>query len=288
MNSGRLARKAMLWLWPAQVWKPYDETARKIGLDRLYLLLSFDCDTPEDAQATAKLDPWLRERGINAAYAVPGEQLFGGAEVYRAIAERGGEFINHGAAPHAEWRGNRYWSITFYNQMTPEQVVSDIQRGHEIVEQVTGKKPLGFRAPHFGHFQSPEQLALQYRTLKSMNYRFSTSTLPISGLRCGPVYSVDGLYEIPLSGTYRNPTRILDSWSQIISPYQPFVKDSYARLLKSTVSALVGRKMVGVLNYYVDPAHVADSHSFRHALEYALEHGIEFISYRELLERVSI
>jgi hypothetical protein len=288
MNIARLARKSALWLWPDRAWKPYDTMARRIGLDRLYLILSFDCDTPEDAQAASKLDPWLRERGLKAAYAVPGKQLEDGAELYRTIAEQGAEFINHGAAPHAEWRQNRYWSITFYHQMTLEQVVADIRRGHEIVEYITGQRPLGFRAPHFGHFQAPEQLALQYRTLKELKYHFSTSTLPISGLRYGPVYEINGLYEIPLSGMYRNPTRILDSWSQIVSPQQPVVKDFYASLFKNTVSALVKRDIVGVLNYYVDPAHVADSTSFRDGLDYALQQGIQSISYGELLERVTL
>src|SRR5512145_1700011 len=174
----RIARKAAIALWPMRVWRRYDQQARRAGLDRLYLILSFDCDTPQDIEAVKTLHPWLRERGFKATYAVPGAQLAQGREVYRALAEQGADFINHGALPHMEWRDDRYWSITFYNQMSAQAVIADVQRGHELVQQVTGRQAVGFRAPHFGHFQHPEQLDLLYRTLRDLDYRFATTTLP--------------------------------------------------------------------------------------------------------------
>ena len=61
-------------------------------------------------------------RGIRASYAVPGAQLDKGAAVYRSLADAGAEFLNHGSRPHAEWRGDRYYGITFYNEMSTEDV----------------------------------------------------------------------------------------------------------------------------------------------------------------------
>src|SRR5215212_2912524 len=94
----------------------YAEKAKEAGVDRLTLYLTFDCDTDEDAKAALELDPWLRARGIRAAYAVPGAQLQRAADCYRILKAAGAEFLNHGASPHTEWKGDRYVPITFYNQ----------------------------------------------------------------------------------------------------------------------------------------------------------------------------
>ena len=61
--------------------------------------------------------------------------------------------------------------VTFYDQMSAAEVEADIRRGHETVTKVMGEAPRGFRAPHFGSFQSPNQLALIYRVVRDLGYR---------------------------------------------------------------------------------------------------------------------
>ncbi len=262
----------------------YSRLARAQGFDRLYVILSFDCDTPEDIPAAEQLDAWLRARNIPATYAVPGAMLQQGSEVYRRIADTGAEFINHGALPHAEWRDGRYWSVTFYHEMSPAEVRADIRRGHEIVQQVVGKTPVGFRAPHFGLFQLPEQRTILYSALRELHYQYSTSTMPELAYQSGPVIDVNGLCEIPLSGSYASPLQILDSWGHVESPFHPVAKDEYADLFIQTVERLLALNVCGVLNYYVDPAHVQLSPAFYRAMEFLIERNVPSIQYGQLLE----
>lgn len=265
-------------------WMRVARKLRQVGIDRLYFILSFDCDTPEDAEASVKLDAWLRERNIKATYAVPGEMLEKAPDVYRQIADNGAEFINHGGLPHAQYKDGRYHSITWYHEMSPEEVSADIKRGHEIITRVIGYEPKGFRAPHFGHFQQPHQLKLQYDTLKSLGYTYSTSTIPEAIFHHTPIYHTDGLYEFPVTGTFKNPMRILDSWGNIPDPYHPTVTDVYAQKLIATVKTLSKWRIPCVLNYYVDPAHVVHSASYYKALETLLSLGGVSLDYSDLMQ----
>jgi peptidoglycan/xylan/chitin deacetylase (PgdA/CDA1 family) len=262
----------------------YGRLARLQGFDRLYIVLSFDCDTPEDIPAAEQVHAWLNERGLKATYAVPGAQLQQGADTYRRLLDRGADFINHGARPHAERRDGRYWSMTFYNEMTTDEVIEDIKKGHRLCQNILGCTPVGFRAPHFGYFQSPAQREVMYSVLRNLGYEYSTSTLPEYGLIHGPVVDEAEIKEIPLSGSYQDPYTILDSWNYILSPYEPVLKDDYANLFIQMVSQMKSMGVTGVLNYYVDPAHVIRSGSFYKAMEYLLENKIESMHFNQLLE----
>ena len=234
-----------------------------------------------------KSHAWMRERGMKATFAVPGEQLEQGADIYRELANQGADFINHGALPHTEFRDGRYWSITFYNKMEPEAVVEDIKKGHEIVLDVIGKAPKGFRAPHFGHYQNQQQLRLIYDTLRPMNYRYATTTIPAVTSRYGPVGIVDGIFELPLTGTFYWPWRILDSWGKLESFHQPKITAEYAHLLTQTVDRLQTTSVPALLNYYVDPAHVYQSKSFYQALEYLHHQKIPMLQYGDFLDLIT-
>jgi peptidoglycan/xylan/chitin deacetylase (PgdA/CDA1 family) len=264
----------------------YGRLARLQGFDRLYVALSFDCDTPEDIPAAEQVHTWLSKRGLKATYAVPGAQLLEGAQTYRRLLDMGADFINHGARPHAEWRDGRYWSATFYNEMTTDHVIDDIRQGHDICTQVLGRAPVGFRAPHFGYFQSHEQRDVMYSVLKELGYAYSTSTLPEYGLRNGPVVQENGIKEIPLSGSYADPVTILDSWNYIISPNEPYLKDDFADLFIQMVDQMRVLEVTGVLNYYVDPAHVVKGRAFYRAMDYLIQNQIESVYFYQLLEIV--
>ena len=248
--------------------------------------MSFDCDTSEDIPAAAEIHSWLKTRGLNGVFAVPGKLLQEGAETYRKMAAEGAEFINHGGAAHTEWREGRYWSITFYNQMTSAEVEADIRQGHEIVKDVISKPPNGFRAPHFGHYQNPEQLQHIYRILESLDYQYATTTVPRFLISNGPAYRVGKLREIPISGTYSSPLKILDSWTNLQSPYAPEITKTYSEAFIASVRQLLKAEIPGLINYYVDPAHVAKSPFFYEALNYCLDANIPFLTYSTFLDMI--
>ena len=262
----------------------YGEKARQQGFNQLYLLLSFDCDTPEDILPAEALFSRLSDLGIQSVFAVPGAQLKEGAKTYRRMADNGANFINHGSLPHAEWRDDRYYPVTFYNDMTSQEVVEDIKQGDSILKDTIGFSAKGFRAPHFGTFQLHEQLQLLYQTLKDLGYYFSTSTLPALAFSTGPVISVDeGMYEIPLSGSFSFPETILDSWNYVQDYFDPKVKMVYADLLIETVDKLLSLDVVGVLNYYVDPFHVYQTEAFDRVLKYIVKKKIKTVVFDDLI-----
>jgi len=266
------------------LFRAYGQLARAQGFDRLYVLLSFDCDTPEDIGAAEQLDMWLRARGIARTYAVPGAMLQQGASVYRVLADAGAEFINHGERPHTEWRDGRYWSVTFYHEMTRAEIQQDIREGDRIFREVLGRAPFGFRAPHFGNFQQSEQRAIIYDTIRELGYHFSSSTLHSFAFDYGVLFNVGDLYEIPLSSSFAQPQRLFDSWSYIESPYHPVVTNEYADLFIQTVDRLLALRVPGVLNYYVDPAHVQPSRAFFRSIEHLLKRQVPTIQFEQLLE----
>ncbi len=269
-------------------WRAYGRLAAAQGLDRLYLVLSFDCDRPEDSDAVERVDAWLTGRGIPRTYAVPGAVLTAASGIYRRLAENGACFLNHGGRPHAEFREGRYWSITFYDRFDDRQAAEDIQAGHDAVTKVTGQTPVGFRAPHFGLLKTTEQREKIYGPLRRMGYRFSSSSLPELALDAGPVIDVGGLVEIPCSGSWAWPTVVLDSWSHIRDPHDPFVTPAYGEALAETALRLAGMKVGGVLNWYADPSHLIEDETFPRALDRVLAAGVRPVGFEELIERARV
>jgi len=97
--------------------------------------------------------------------------------------------------------------------------------------------PVGFRAPHFGYFQAPEQREVLYSVLRELNYEYSTSTLPDMD-SAWPGGEREWDQRIPLSGSYVDPFTILDSWNYVVSPSKPELKPQYADLFMQTVDKL--------------------------------------------------
>jgi peptidoglycan/xylan/chitin deacetylase (PgdA/CDA1 family) len=264
----------------------YASLCRACGVDRLYLILTFDCDTDGDITAVADLDRDLRRRGIAAGYAVPGAQLEKGGEVWRGVADAGAEFLNHGGRAHAEFRDGRYWPVTFYEQLTEAEVIADIQLGDRLVRNVVGRAPEGFRAPHFGSFQQPEQLRLIYATVQKLRYRYCSTTTPATALSKGPVVDVGhGLAELPTMGSYRNPTTLLDSWTYLSDRTQYALRDEYYELFAETVQRMSEQRLPGLLTYYADPSHVAGQRPFARALDVIAKYQVPTLHGRDAVRR---
>ncbi len=263
----------------------YIELGSRLGLKAPSLFLSFDCDTDLDAAAIEPVHKFLHSLGIKATYAVPGAQLLKDPSPYRRLAQSGAEFMNHGGRPHAEFDGNRWVGTTFYDKMTPADVEADIRLGHAIVTEVIGAPPLGFRAPHFGCYQSSEQLALLHRTAAALGYRYCSTTLPSYGLAKGPAVDIDGMVELPCFGSIRNLETILDSWTYLTDRTHYALGDDYFDLMKETVDLFVERRVPAILTWYADPCHVLDQPPFMRAMETIAKHGIPSYSGSELATR---
>lgn len=264
----------------------YAELSAAAGVDRLYLILTFDCDTDGDITVVGDLDRDLRRRGIVAGYAVPGAQLEKGAAAWRAVADRGAEFLNHGGRAHAEFRDGRYWPATFYEQLGPADVAEDIRLGDRLVREVVGRAPQGFRAPHFGSFQNPDQLDLIYRTVQPLGYTYCSTTTPATALARGPVVNGGhGIVELPTMGSYRNPTTLLDSWTYLTDRTNYALGDEYYELFAETVERMTAERLPGLLTYYADPSHVFGQRPFERALDVIARHHVPSLLGRDAVRK---
>lgn len=256
--------------------------ARAAGFGQLYLFLSFDCDTDLDIPASRDVHDFLASIGIRMTMAVPGTQLQNGAATYSDLAGKNVEFMNHGFLPHAAWSEDRYVSITFYHEMTSDAVAEDIRNGHSAVTKITGRPPAGFRAPHFGLYQEPEQLTLVYQTARELGYQYCSTTTPIAGHRYGPAYDADGIIELPTFGSARAPTTILDSWTYLTDRRDYALGDQYSDLMIETVDIMRRYNIPGILSWYADPCHVAGQVPFQRAMRYIADSGIQSLSGTEV------
>jgi hypothetical protein len=266
-----------------QAFDSYVAAARKLGLDRPCLFLSFDCDTDLDATAVEDVHAFLESLGINATYAVPGSQLLKSPEPYRRIANRGAEFMNHGGLPHAEWNGEQWVGITFYDSMAQEEVEADIRRGHDIVTEVIGTAPVGFRGPHFGCYQKPEQVALLHGVAACLGYQYCSTTIPSFGLSRGPAYETHGMLEFPCFGSARHPETILDSWTYLTDRKKYALGNIYQELMVETVDFIIENNVPAILTWYADPAHVIGQETFYEAIRHIASSGIASFSGRNLV-----
>jgi hypothetical protein len=262
----------------------YRRLSERCGLDRLYLILSFDCDRPQDAEAALEVHARLMDMGICAAYAVPGELLHRGADIYRRIAATGAEFLNHGHRWHMYFDelSGIYESCFFYDQLPRYVIEQDVIQGDKDVMDVIGTRAKGFRTPHFGTYQTESQLRFLHHLLERLGYVYSTSTSPGFGLCYGPAFRRYGLVEMPVSGRGESPFDILDSWSCFAAPGRRLGPDDYRRGALGLAERLSGG--AGLLNWYCDPSHVLDQPIFFETMR-ELTKVAEPITFAEYLAR---
>lgn len=268
---------------PAILLRHYSYKAAMQGVDGLYLILSFDCDTDKDIEFVSHVADILNNMGVKAVYAVPGQLIERGARVYRELLEANNEFINHGYREHTIIENGQYVSTLFYDRLDEAEIIKDIRKGDKVIRDVLGIAPCGFRVPHFGTFQSKHHLVFLHRILKEMGYLYSSSTVPLYAFRHGSIHNVGGLYEIPVSGCYDMPITILDSYSFRCAPGRSVSEQDYVVQFKKMVDFFTKRNLPGVLNYYADPSQVYDFDGFYEAVSYAVNKGAQNTTYCNLL-----
>lgn len=272
---------------PRFFWTRYSNLARSQGFDKLYLLLSFDCDTPADAEASAKIDRWLVKNGIQRSYAVPGTMLETNPDIYKKIHDAGAEFLNHGYLPHTELMDGVYRSTTFYEQMDPSDVVADVRKGHATVLRVLGRPPAGFRAPHFGMVSQKTKRDVIQPVLRDLGEIYSSQSTPFTAIINGPVWRENGWPEFPVIGSANAPFSVLDSFSYLENPAIRKVSPRFSQAFRETAESLINWEINGLLNFYVDPSHVVDDPGFLDTLGVLREQGIESLTYTQAMELTS-
>lgn len=112
-------------------------------------------------------------------------------EIVRMIADAGHELASHG------------YGHQRIPELTPRTFGADVARSIEIIEGITGKRPLGYRAPYFSFTGEP----WFYPALADMGFVYSSSVLPARGVHAGlPDHPIEpcavpgtSLLEIPIA-----------------------------------------------------------------------------------------
>ena len=266
--------------------KRYLNKSKKFGVNGKYFILSFDCDTEKDIEVVGEVHQRLADLNITPSYAVPGELLKKGASEYEKLKNNGAEFINHGYLSHTSYieSSNSYLSTLFYDKLNKDEVEEDIINGHNNFFDIFGEYPLGFRTPHFGTYQKSEQLNFLYGVLKKLNYSFSSSTTPVTGMWSGAIKKTSqGIFELPVSGSYDYPARILDSWGFRFSPTRKLNENDYKEQFKKMMMFFNDPNTTGIFNIYADPSQVYDWDIFFECI--SMTSNLTNISFSELIKK---
>ena len=270
--------------FPNYLWSKY--LKRCSSIERTAFLLSFDCDTELDFEVLPQVVSKLQAIGIKPVLAVPGELIEKGKNVYKQLAASGIEFINHGYVQHTDLQlpERMYTSNFFYHKLSKDEIVQDVNRGHEAICKHLGITPIGFRTPHFGSFQKSSELHFLWRLLKNMGYEFSSSTTPGVGIRKGPLWK-QRVLELPVTGCPSWPTKVLDSWGFGFAPSRSVEKSDYINQIEKLEEEISrGRNLI--INIYADPSQVYDWPEFFEALEKLAPYNVG--SFKDLIDTVSI
>ena len=113
----------------------------------------------------------------------------------KAIVEQGHELASHGFA---------HQRVT---EMTQAQFIADVRKSKEVIENASGQKIIGYRAPSFSVNDSNTWI---YESLAELGFKYSSSTYPIEhdlyGVPNWPRFKYtrdEGIIEIPIP-TIRN------------------------------------------------------------------------------------
>lgn len=253
-------------------------------LDQPVLLLSFDCDNFEDIDALDRIAEFLGEMNIVATFAVPGEIIQSAWRQFARLSELGHEFMSHGYRRHSEIQSGQYTSTLFYHKLSDAEIAEDIHGGNEVISELTGRKPAGFRIPHFGHSSAPAELARVYDVLISADLKYSSSTLPRCGILNGPIYlTEEGLWELPVSGMYSNPFSVLDTYSFGFSHKTARTAAEFLGNVTGLLDAFSGRPVC--LNLYCDPSQAVRMDEWFQAMRRIVQSGYRAMRFDEFVSQ---
>ena len=258
----------------------YSHVAKKLSTNKILFILSFDCDIEEDINLLPRILNHLDGLGIKPSLMIPTEILLKRKAYIHELLSLGYEFVNHGHRIHTAREGTVYSSVFDYEKLSLSEIREDIIEANQIFKESFGYDFLGFRTPHFGNVQKKTKLKKIYEILRELGYKFSTSTIPYFLYQRG-VFKTNGIFEIPLSGTFTVPLKILDSYNFYDQSIGSFDGTKY----KDEVTNLINmykKRGNGLINLYVDPSHINDNSDFFESMK-LLSSSFTSTNYKSLV-----
>ena len=138
------------------------------------------------------------------------------------VAERYPDLVSEIDAAGHEIASHGYGHELVYRQK-PEEFRSDLRRSIDILETVTGKKVLGYRAPSFS---VTEQTPWVFEILANEGCRYDSSVFPARRLYGGFARAPRFIYQDQRTGIYELPISV----TQLSRLRLPFASGGYFRL----------------------------------------------------------
>jgi peptidoglycan/xylan/chitin deacetylase (PgdA/CDA1 family) len=250
---------------------------------RSFCVVSFDCDFPRDIEVLPALVELLSRYGIPASFACIGQWVRQFPDEHKLLVGEGFEVINHTEThpnlyhPSYGYARKEGLSRHFFNRLSKEQRLDEIERCHATFAEVLGVEATGFRTPHFGSLHVDDV----YEMLAKLGYLFSSSILASN---CGgaPYRTPEGIWEIPVSPCPLHPFGVFDSWHSLSKCGASHKAPGELSGLFATLIHTVAQDG-GLANVYFDPKDVLESGELEQMLSILSESDIEVVDYRELV-----
>jgi polysaccharide deacetylase family protein (PEP-CTERM system associated) len=144
---------------------------------RIEAAAGFDCPSPLRDHYAARMEDctrWLMdalaEFGLRATFFVVGQIAHSHPKLVRDLHAAGHEVASHS------------WDHRRLHRLTPEEFRDDVRRSVEALEDVTGAKIVGYRAPTFSVVR---QTAWAVDVLAELGLRYDSSVFPVRHDRYG-------------------------------------------------------------------------------------------------------
>lgn len=130
------------------------------------IVLTFDCDYKEDSIALQKILPLLKKYDVKVSFACVGKLIEQDKEIYKSLYGEGHELINH---TYTHPRNPVLAPDRRFDKISEDEQREEIVKCHNVIEDLTGEKPISFRSPHFYDTMT------EFKILDELGYRYCSS-----------------------------------------------------------------------------------------------------------------
>lgn len=256
---------------------------------KIYVMVSFDCDRPEDTQALGDLSSLLSQYNIPCSIAVTAALIEGYENEYKNFFSCGHELLNHGYSLHTNTNERKkIYSEFYYHDADSTFIENEIAKAQDVYQNLLGVCPKGFRVPHFGTFQNKEKMLMLYNVLKKQGFAYSSSLMCFPMKQYGWSFSTNGIVEFPLSNRVSLPYSVVDSHTLIYTQSRLNIKNRFFKEFRKMLDVALENEQSTIINFYADPSQVTYEEQFENALEYAYSKGslVEFVTYGQFVHEV--
>ena len=167
----------------------------------------------------------LNKHETKATFFVTGEVAEKYPEAIKRLHKAGHEIASHG------------YNHTMLNKFSKENFEKSIKMSKKIIEKITGKNPIGFRAPSWS---ISEKEFWVYEILEKLGFKYSSSLFPINtGLYGNSKFPIEPFNPLPKKKIIEIPIKPFKIFSMRI----PFSGGVYFRLFPKSITKMFIKKM---------------------------------------------